>query len=196
MPMAGAVAKVEPPPLQAAPPPLAQAPGPPPLTQAAAPVHEPVRALREAHHEDPRPVVRAALDEVLPPIHTAVRDLIRRMEELEKRAGGIAELLRRVEELEKRPAAGVAMRPAMRQSMASYHPPAPQAPVLDVAAINRDVNIQVDGALDGNKRRRRLALTFVVLLLVVFGGLFGALAHSYTPHGSSNLPSAHSTALV
>jgi hypothetical protein len=76
--------------------------------------------------------------------------------------------------------------------MPSYPPPVtthsavlPQAATLDIAAINRDVHIDMDGALDGSKRRRRLALTFVLLLLVVFGGLFGALAHSYTPHGSS-----------
>ncbi len=59
---------------------------------------------------------------------------------------------------------------------------APQAPVLDVKAIERDVNIEVDGALDGRKRRRRLLLSFTFLLVAVFGGLFAALARSYQPH--------------
>jgi hypothetical protein len=153
---------------------------PPPLAQ------EPVRTYREpavAPAEDPRPIVRAAIDAAMVPVHQALRDLVRRVEELEKRPAVAAP-----------PAAGAGpiVRETYRQSMPSYPPPVtthaavlPQGATLDLAAINRDVHIDMDGALDGSKRRRRLALTFVLLLLVVFGGLFGALAHSYTPHGSS-----------
>jgi hypothetical protein len=52
---------------------------------------------------------------------------------------------------------------------------------LNVAAIERDVRIHVDGGLDGRKRRFRLVLTLVLLLVVAFGGLFAALAQSYAP---------------
>ena len=69
---------------------------------------------------------------------------------------------------------------------------APRRPVLDVAAIERDASIQIDGALDGRRRKLRLALTFTLLLLVVFGGLFAALAYSYTPHPSTFAPSTRS----
>jgi hypothetical protein len=182
-PVTAAVATTPVAPAVVTPPPLPVAPAhvsPPPLAQ------EPARAYREtavAPAEDPRPIIRAAIDEAMVPVHQALRDLVRRVEELEKRPAVVAAPA---------PAAGPIVRDAYRQSMPSYPPPVtthsavlPQAATLDIAAINRDVHIDMDGALDGSKRRRRLALTFVLLLLVVFGGLFGALAHSYTPHGSS-----------
>jgi hypothetical protein len=69
---------------------------------------------------------------------------------------------------------------------------APRAPILDVAAIERDASIHIDGAIDGRRRKVRLAVTFVLLLLVVFGGLFAALAYSYAPHPSTFAPSTRS----
>jgi hypothetical protein len=57
---------------------------------------------------------------------------------------------------------------------------APRSPAFDVGAV--DVHIEMDGALDGRKRRRRTVGTLVVLILLVFGGLFGALFLSYQPH--------------
>jgi hypothetical protein len=153
--------------------------GPPQLAQ------EPLRAYREAApQEDPRPLIRAAIGEAMTPVHQALRDLVRRVEELEKRPAAAAA-----------PAvhAAAPARDAYRQSMPSYPPPvaahgalAPQGRTLDIAAINRDVHVDVDGAIDGKRRRRRLAVTVVLVVLVVFGGLFGALAYSYTPHGSSS----------
>jgi hypothetical protein len=154
--------------------------GPPPLAQ------EPLRAQREAApREDPRPLIRAAIDEAMIPVHQALRDLVRRVEELEKRpAAAAAPAIH---------AAAPAGRDAYRQSMPSYPPPVaahgalvPQGRTLDIATINRDVHVEVDGAIDGKRRRRRLAVTVALVLLVVFGGLFGALAYSYTPHGSSS----------
>jgi hypothetical protein len=171
------------------PPPVAQHAAPPPLTQAA---HEPARALREsAGYDDPRPLIRAAIDEAMVPVHQALRDLVRRVEELERRPATIVQAAPAQPAALVQSAASPAVRTAMRQPMPSYPPPVGHAlpthgPTLDLAAINRDTSIQVDDALDGSKRKRRLALTFVLLLLVVFGGLFGALAHSYTPHGSSS----------
>jgi hypothetical protein len=71
---------------------------------------------------------------------------------------------------------------------ASAAPPARRSlivappPLLDVAAIERDVSIDVDvSALDGRRRKRRMVLLLVLALLVVFGGLFAMLALSYQP---------------
>jgi|CZKU01.1.fsa_nt_gi hypothetical protein len=171
--------------VHASPPPLAPV-APPPLTAVAhagppALPPEPARAQPPAlPYEDARPLIRAAIDEAMVPVHQALRDLVRRVDELEKRPATVVTQ------------AAPVVREAYRHSMPSYPPPItthaavlPQAPTLDIAAINRDVHIDMDGALDGSKRRRRLALTFVLVLLIVFGGLFGALAHSYAPHGSS-----------
>jgi hypothetical protein len=57
-------------------------------------------------------------------------------------------------------------------------------PLLDVDKINREIPVDFDMApFDGRRRRRRMLILFVVALLLVFGALFGLLAHSYTPHG-------------
>jgi hypothetical protein len=39
----------------------------------------------------------------------------------------------------------------------------------------------IDGALDGARRRRRMVIATTVILAVVFGALFLALALSYMP---------------
>jgi hypothetical protein len=58
---------------------------------------------------------------------------------------------------------------------------APPAPMFDLAAIERDIPIDVDfGPFDGLRRRRRMVFLFVLSLLVVFGGLFALLADSYS----------------
>ena len=57
----------------------------------------------------------------------------------------------------------------------------PRAPLLDVAAIDQDVAIDVDmRAFDGTRRRRRSVLLFAVFIIIVFGGLFAMLALSYS----------------
>ena len=58
----------------------------------------------------------------------------------------------------------------------------PQAPLLDVRAIDRDIRIDFDNPFDGRRRRRRMGALMVVVLLALFGGLFALLAQSYTPH--------------
>src|SRR5258708_2612725 len=60
--------------------------------------------------------------------------------------------------------------------------PVSLSPVLDLKAIERDVHIEVDSALDGSKRKRRIVIFVVLFILVVFGGMFALLADSYAPH--------------
>jgi hypothetical protein len=113
----------------------------------------------------------------------------------------IVELERRTVELEHRPAAVLPAPPPMGQPApvradvmgavpaAAYAPvpvsraPMPLAPTLDVAQIERDVHVEIDSALDGGRRKRRLLILVVVVFLLVFGGLFGLLAQSYSHHG-------------
>jgi hypothetical protein len=59
--------------------------------------------------------------------------------------------------------------------------PAPLAPTLDVAQIEREVHVEVDSALDGSRRKRRLVIIVVLLMLLVLGGMFALLADSYAP---------------
>ena len=55
-------------------------------------------------------------------------------------------------------------------------------PVLDVAAIERDVPMDADmRGFDGRSRRRRMVIFLVVAIVLVFGGMFALLADSYTP---------------
>jgi hypothetical protein len=58
----------------------------------------------------------------------------------------------------------------------------PPAPLLDVAAIERDVPLDVNNPFNGARRRRRMAVFVAVVLLAIFGGLFALVAESYTPH--------------
>jgi hypothetical protein len=138
--------------------------------------------------------VRHAVDEALQPVQQGFRELLRRIEELERRPATTTTIVAAAPSpvaVSTAPAVSEAHRmaqPSYSAAIAASIPItvslAPRAPVLDVAAIERDASIDVDGALDGRRRKRRLALTFVLLLLVVFGGLFAALARSYSPHQS------------
>ena len=59
--------------------------------------------------------------------------------------------------------------------------PAVAHPVVDYAVPSSGAVVDVDvSAFDGARRKRRAALTFIVLAVVVFGGLFAMLAQSYT----------------
>jgi hypothetical protein len=166
-------------------PPPAAAVVPPPIPIAEpAVVRAPVYERAVIPREEAEAATRAAVDHALAPVQQTVRELLRRIEELEKRPAQTT--------ISVAPADGYRQpQPSYpdgyRQPQASYAGVSitPRAPVLDVAAIERDASIQVDGALDGRKRKRRLAITFALLLILVFGGLFGALAHSYTPGQST-----------
>jgi hypothetical protein len=56
------------------------------------------------------------------------------------------------------------------------------APLIDLAAIARDKSIEIDSAFDGSKRRRRAVLLFALVIVLIFGSLFAALAASYMKH--------------
>jgi hypothetical protein len=56
---------------------------------------------------------------------------------------------------------------------------APRSLAYDPAV---DVHIDMDGAIDGRKRKRRTVGTLVFVIVVAFGGLFAALYSSYQPH--------------
>ncbi len=169
---------------------------PAPAAVHVAPVAAPHQAPA-ATAEDLRAIVRAAMGESLVPVQQAFRDINRRIEDLERRPAVTAPAV-------------IAAAPVAATAAAPYRPPqathpggslapipvtlgllapgpvslTPRAPILDVAAIERDASVTIDGAIDGRKRKVRLAITFVLLLLVVFGGLFAALAYSYQPHNS------------
>jgi hypothetical protein len=152
--------------------------------------------------------VRSAVGEALAPVQQAFRDIQRRLDDLERRPMTVVASASAVA------AAPTALAP-MRRPQATFPGGvaapgsvvpvsvapaslvpipvtvgsiAPRPPLFDIAAIERDTNIQIDGAIDGRRRKLRLALTFVLLLLVVFGGLFAALAYSYAPHPSTFAP--------
>jgi hypothetical protein len=169
----------------------------------------PLHAQPTEPHEDPRALVRMAVGEALAPVQQAFRDIQRRLDELERRPLVVAPA-----PVAPAPPIG-AMRPpqatvpggvvvaggdlpvsmvpvSVAPIPVTVGSLAPRPPILDIAAIERDVNVNIDGALDGRRRKVRLVLTFVLLLLVVFGGLFAALANSYTPHTSGMGPARSS----
>jgi hypothetical protein len=158
---------------------------PPPIPVAEpAVVRAPVYERAVIPREEAEAATRAAVDHALAPVQQTVRELLRRIEELEKRP---AQAMISVAPTDGYRQPQPSHADGYRQAQPSYAGVSitPRAPVFDVAAIERDTSIQVDGALDGRKRKRRLAITFALLLILVFGGLFGALAHSYTPGQST-----------
>jgi hypothetical protein len=165
---------------------------PPPLPPSEV-ARPPLVEARPEPREDPRVAIRYAVDEALAPLQQTVRELQRRIEELERRpAQVISQVVGSPSATSAGAGSATAARPveahrAAHSAAASPSIPvavslAPRAPVLDIKAIERDTNIVVDGALDGSRRKRRLALTFAFFLIVIFGGLFAALAYSYQPH--------------
>jgi hypothetical protein len=112
-------------------------------------------------------LAQAAVEQALVPLYAIIRELERRLAELERRpplASGVGFAT-----------ASVATAPPLPlQSL-------PQRPVLDVAAIERDVQLGVDIPWDGRKHRRNVVIVLTVALVVLFGVLFAALAQSYVP---------------
>jgi hypothetical protein len=145
-----------------------------------------VAVARAETPEELRLRIRAAVDEALAPVQQTVRELLRRIEELERRpAQPAAPVVTMLPSHAMAPSSEPYRRqqPSYPAAIAVSVAPSPQAgPVLNLAAIERDVHVQMDGGLDGRRRRRRLVWTFVLFVLVVFGGLGAALASSYTPH--------------
>jgi hypothetical protein len=151
----------------------------------ALPVTPPAPTAAHDGREDPRAAVRLQVEQALAPVLQSMRDMHRRLDDLERRpapmvvgaaAPAIASALPEPPRQAAAPQAGPPS--AIPVTVASL---SPRAPIFDVKAIERDVTVVVDGALDGSKRRLRLGLTFAFILLAVFGGLFFALAQSYRP---------------
>jgi hypothetical protein len=128
--------------------------------------------------------IQSAVEEAVRPLHQSMVDMQRELEEARR-------IIREREQATASaaspapPAAATALAepvaaPAPRARMVSLpQAPVAMAPVLDVKAIEQDSSIETDFALDGRRRRRRLAVVFAVMLFVVFGGLFALLAQSY-----------------
>jgi hypothetical protein len=126
-------------------------------------------------------IVRTAVAEAVGAVLAETQRLIRQLE-------------RRIEELERRPATtttGQGAPTAASSTWAQAYAPSvaaqarmaeAPAPVLDLATIERTVQVDLDPALDGGRRRRRLFVVVTFFFIVLFGGLFAMLAQSYTPH--------------
>jgi hypothetical protein len=138
-----------------------------------------------------RLIVRTLVEEALLPLQRALVEAQQRITELERRPPPAAPTV--VVAATPAPAAMVAphyasaiaapvVAVAPARSLAPQFSTVPPAPLLDVKAIERDVQLDFENPFDGARRRRRMAVFLVIALLAVFGGLFGLLADSYSPH--------------
>jgi hypothetical protein len=166
-------------------------------TQAAAPV-TPVAPLAAPvapaglNASDVRLIVRTIVEDALLPLQRALVEAQQRIAELERRPAPAAPTVI----LSPTPAPAATAPAAYTSAMAApartapvqhstvplQYSTAPPAPLLDVAAIERDIPLDFNNPFDGARRRRRMAWFVVVALLAIFGGLFALLADSYTPH--------------
>lgn len=117
-----------------------------------------------------RPIVRALVEAAFTPLERRLRDLQTRLDELERRPAPAPVVM-----------AAPAPAPSFARAYAPSHPNPVAGPILNVAAIERSVKLDSElGVFDGRRRRLRLALAVAFGLIVLFGGLFAALAESYT----------------
>jgi hypothetical protein len=106
----------------------------------------------------------------LAPVEQAFAELQRRVEELERGPNAVPpELQQRIDALKMRAHTA----PVTYARSISVAPPPPAFSAVD--------DIDIDSPFDGKARRRRVVIAFVVLILVVFGALLGAMAYSYSP---------------
>jgi hypothetical protein len=145
---------------------------------------------------DVRLIVRTLVDDALLPLQRALVEAQQRIAELERRpppaAPATAALTVMVSATPAPPPAAplqmvAAPRPytgaiSIPPRIPPTHYSMPPAPLLDVAAIERDIPLGIDVPFNGARRRRRLTIFVVLALLAIFGGLFALLANSYTPH--------------
>jgi hypothetical protein len=134
-------------------------------------------------------------------INPALLDLQRRVEELEKSATPVPPALKeRIEHLRDPSAHG----PPFHVPAAAVTPPAPSpstapAPSTDgwmpgisivpsfrpsaIPIVEQDLSLdfEIDNALDGRVRRRRIVVRLILFVLLVFGALLAAMAYSYSP---------------
>ena len=115
--------------------------------------------------------VKEAVDEAVAPLHRVIEELQARIADLER---GLAQPT----------VVSVTMRPSAPPGAHGYPATiAPPAPVLDVAAIERDVHIPIDRALDGRRRQRRVVTTVALLIALTLGSFVVALVYSYASRG-------------
>jgi hypothetical protein len=183
-------------PLAPTPAPAAVTPVVPPVASPAAPT-APVAAPVAAHWApsapsassgitaaDVRLIVRTIVEDALLPLQRALVESQQRIADLERRPASAAATV--VLSATPSPAANApatytsAMAASVPAAIAKYS--MPPAPLLDVAAIERDVPLDVNNPFNGARRRRRMAVFVAVVLLAIFGGLFALVAESYTPH--------------
>ena len=149
-----------------------------PVGPAPAPLAEP--------SEEVEARIRSAVEAAVRPLQQSMLDMQRQLEEAQRivrdreRAVALAAS-----------AAPAHAPPAQPQSTSVAHAvavpaaiamAARAAPPVDLAAIARDRSIEIDSAFDGSKRKRRAVLLFALVILAIFGSLFGALAASYAHH--------------
>ncbi len=130
---------------------------------------------------------------VVPPGENALAELQRRVEELERGPTAVPpDLQHRIDALKARAAQTPGPAPVAHRVSSTYPPP-----VIPTAAYARmvsgapppalstthdiPVDIDVDSRFDGRARRRRVILRFFLFILIVFGGLVGAMVYSYSP---------------
>jgi hypothetical protein len=166
-----------------APSPVAPAPSrtaeAPPVSNAQLSPTTPVAEYRP----DVRPIVRALIEQAIAPLERTVRELQQRLQDLERRPTTAAVTMPATTAA---PAPVAARAFAARQAHASPAATMPSGQALDVAAIERTVRLdpEIEAAFSGRRRRLRGTIAVVLLFVVLFGGLFAALAQSYThAHG-------------
>ncbi len=179
--------RAEPVPLAPTPAPAAVTPQAPPVaawTSPSPPVAAPA-APAGLNASDVRLIVRTVVEEALLPLQRALVEAQQRIADLERRPPPATPTV----VLSATPAPAVAMTSAYTSAMAAparaaapQYSTAPPAPLLDVAAIERDIPLDFNNPFDGARRRRRMAWFVALALLAIFGGLFALLADSYTPH--------------
>jgi hypothetical protein len=165
---------------------LSTEPPPPAEPRAAFPSEEDTRVrVDEARRADEirneaRALVHEALQELLAPIHHGMRELERRLDELERRPAA--------QPASARTAAARPMtvaQPASTMASAARVPADPfasavaTAPRAQVAPTSRASLLNIDVPFDGKRRQRKVTIFFSLLLLAVFGTLFATLALSY-----------------
>jgi hypothetical protein len=152
-----------------------------PVGPAPAPLAEP--------SEEVEARIRSAVEAAVRPLQQSMLDMQRQLEEAQRivrdreRAMALA--------ASAAPAHAPPPLPAQPQSTSVAHAVAVPAaialatraaPAVDLAAIARDRSIEIDSAFDGSKRKRRAVILFALVILAIFGSLFGALAASYAHH--------------
>jgi hypothetical protein len=156
---------------------------PPPL-----PPEEAAKAEGAGHVQPPplpadQTLVTAATPGAAPnvPMEQVVVELQRRIAELERGPNSVpADMQTRVE--------GVKARVQPVQAAPRFVPPVGPAPVYARSvseapppAAYSSGDLDIESPFDGRKRRRKVVVRFVVLIVIVFGGLLGLMGYSYLP---------------